>query len=244
MKDLISIIVITKNEQFYVNNLILNVKNQTYENFEIIISDNQSTDNTLNICKQFDVNIVNGGIPSTGRNRGAYHSKGTILLFLDADATLSEDFLANNIGEFIERDLDIAITLGRAIQTEWYFKFLLLIANFFVQIIRPFKPHGGGANGIVVRKEIFDRLNGFNEKIFFDDVDFIERASKMCRFGILKSERIGISFRRFKRDGIIKTCFKVLLSTIFDCVGKKIPQSSIPGGYDLEKGYQSNNLSE
>lgn len=89
-KELISIIIATKNEQNVIENLISSILRQTYNNFEVILIDNHSTDNTLKIAKKFGVKIYTFGPErSAQRNFGAKKSNGKYLLFLDADMELS-----------------------------------------------------------------------------------------------------------------------------------------------------------
>src|SRR5687768_16831644 len=94
MKELISIIITTKNEQAVIETLLSSIFLQTYKNIEVILVDNNSKDNTLKIPKKFDVKIYTiGPERSAQRNFGAKKSKGKYLLFLDADMELTSDVL-------------------------------------------------------------------------------------------------------------------------------------------------------
>ncbi|WP_193016646.1 glycosyltransferase family 2 protein [Proteus sp. FME41] len=85
-----SIIIPLYNKELYINKTINSVLNQTYQNFEIIIVDDGSTDNSLFIAKSIlDPRIIiteqeNAGV-SVARNTGIKHSSGDYLVFLDAD---------------------------------------------------------------------------------------------------------------------------------------------------------------
>jgi len=89
--NLISVIIPTYNR---VNNLkvaIESVLNQTYNNIEIIIVDDNSTDNTIKTLNSLDIpnlriinNKVNRGAPSC-RNTGIKYSRGAYIAFLDDD---------------------------------------------------------------------------------------------------------------------------------------------------------------
>ena len=89
----LSIVIITKQEQDYLPKLLDSLKQQTFNDFEIIVSDAQSKDNTRKIAKEHNCKIVEGGLPSKGRNNGVKKAKGKYLLFLDADVVLPKDFL-------------------------------------------------------------------------------------------------------------------------------------------------------
>lgn len=91
-KDLVSVIITSKNEDDVIGDLLGSVIKQTYKNIEIILVDNDSTDDTLKIANRFKtVKICKQGPErSAQRNYGASVSKGEYLLFLDADMKLSQ----------------------------------------------------------------------------------------------------------------------------------------------------------
>lgn len=90
-KDLVSVIVTSRDEEGVIGNLLESIFKQTYKNIEVILVDNNSTDNTLKIAGKFKKLKVYKGGPerSAQRNYGAKISKGEYLLFLDADMRLT-----------------------------------------------------------------------------------------------------------------------------------------------------------
>lgn len=90
-KDLVSIIITTKNEDDVIKNLLKSIAKQTYKNIEVVLVDNYSEDDTLQIAKGYkEVRIYNWGPErSAQRNFGARKSLGEYLFFLDADMKLS-----------------------------------------------------------------------------------------------------------------------------------------------------------
>ena len=92
---MLSIIIPTLNEEKYLPLLLKSIKEQNVKDYEIIISDAQSTDKTLDIAKKNNCKIVLGGLPGKARNEGAKVAKGNLLLFLDADVLLGPNFLKN-----------------------------------------------------------------------------------------------------------------------------------------------------
>lgn len=89
-KDLVSVIITSKNEVDVIGKLLKSIIKQTYKKLEVILVDNHSTDNTLKIAKSFKkVKIYQWGPErSAQRNYGAKVSSGEYLLFLDADMKL------------------------------------------------------------------------------------------------------------------------------------------------------------
>lgn len=90
-KDLVSVIITSKNEDDVIKKILNSIQKQTYNNIEVILVDNHSTDKTIKIAKGFKkVKIYQQGPErSAQRNYGARVSNGQYLLFLDADMSLS-----------------------------------------------------------------------------------------------------------------------------------------------------------
>ena len=91
MLPLFSVIIPNFNHGKYLSRAVESVKSQTFENWEIIIVDNHSTDETDQviqpwICDKIQLlKINNNGIIAASRNFGILHSKGEWIAFLDAD---------------------------------------------------------------------------------------------------------------------------------------------------------------
>lgn len=89
-KPFFSVVIPVYNKSKYIERTINSVLNQTFKEFELILVDDGSTDNSLDIIKSFnDDRIVlieqeNGG-PSKARNTGIKSAKGKFITFLDAD---------------------------------------------------------------------------------------------------------------------------------------------------------------
>lgn len=91
---MVSIVVTTKNEELAIGRLLESIKKQTYQNLEIIVVDNNSTDLTKKVARKFTKNVFTKGPErSVQRNYGAKKSKGMYLLFLDADMQLSKNVI-------------------------------------------------------------------------------------------------------------------------------------------------------
>lgn len=109
----ISIIVPIYNVEKYISECIKSILNQTYKNFELILVDDGSSDNSGRICQYYeksDKRIVyiikdNGGV-SSARNLGLKYAKGEYISFVDADDCLKESFLEELI-KYNEYDLII-----------------------------------------------------------------------------------------------------------------------------------------
>ena len=113
-KEKVSVIIPLYNKEKYIRKTIESVLSQTYNNFEVLIVDDGSTDNSANIVKSIDDDRIkyiykeNGGV-SSARNRGVIEAKGEWILFLDADDCLYHKCLEVLINPSLKNDkLDIS----------------------------------------------------------------------------------------------------------------------------------------
>ena len=99
-KELVSIIIRTKNEEKWISSCLRSVFDQSYKNFEVIIVDNQSTDNTVARAKEFNVKIIsiNEFYPGKAINKGVRNSNGEIIVCLSGHCIpTNNDWLKNLI---------------------------------------------------------------------------------------------------------------------------------------------------
>lgn len=95
---MISIIIPLYNKEKYVAKTIQTILSQTFQEFEIIVIDDGSTDQSVNEIKKIDdarIRIIsqqNAGV-SAARNRGIAEAKYDMIAFLDADDLWEKDFL-------------------------------------------------------------------------------------------------------------------------------------------------------
>lgn len=114
MEDLVSIIVPIYNTEKYLKDCIKSVQVQTYSNWELILIDDGSKDNSLQICEEFaheDNRIKvfhqeNAGV-SRARNLGLNKSTGIWISFLDSDDLLDKEHISTCIRFAKENNLDI-----------------------------------------------------------------------------------------------------------------------------------------
>ena len=100
MNDLISIVIPIYNASKYLEKCINSVINQTYKNLEIILVNDGSIDNSLDICNDFKdkdnrikvISKKNEGVSKT-RNIGIDKCKGKYLMFLDSDDYIDEIYV-------------------------------------------------------------------------------------------------------------------------------------------------------
>lgn len=197
----ISIIIPTLNEEKCLPKLLESIKIQSFKDYEIIVADAGSTDNTIKIVKKYNAYIVQGGMPAVGRNAGAKIAKGNFLFFFDADTRLPINFIENTYNELKKRNLSLATCKFKPISNLFIDKVLHNFANLSVKVTQFSNPHAPGFC-ILVKKSLFKKVSGFNEKLkLAEDHDFVKRASKFSPLRVLISVKILVSIRRLKKEG-------------------------------------------
>lgn len=115
-KLLVTIIMPTFNNQETIDQAISSVLNQTYDNWELLIIDDGSTDETLDIVRNFK--NINNKIRvlktlhkgnSFARNCGINNANGKLLAFLDADDFYDMNFLEKGINAIVKSNSDVAV---------------------------------------------------------------------------------------------------------------------------------------
>ncbi len=222
----LSIIIPTLNEEKYLPKLLDSIKKQDYRNYEIIVSDGNSKDNTQKIAKEYGCKVVEGGLPGKARNNGAKIAKGKYLLFLDADVILPETFIKEVIEKFEWKGLDAITCKSIPLSNKKSDKIKYFFANNFLKIFENIKPMGVGYC-ILTKKEIFEKVKGFDESLkLCEDHDILNRISKVGKFKVLYKPKIYVSVRRFEKEGNI-LILKYIKVTIYYLLGKRIESENI-----------------
>lgn len=118
MTSMISIVVPVYNKEDYLDKCLYSISLQTYNNFECVLIDDGSTDNSALICKKYTQNDrrfkyffqKNSGV-SIARNKGLKESMGKYICFVDADDSLSLDYLENLYEKITQDNASICISI-------------------------------------------------------------------------------------------------------------------------------------
>lgn len=114
--NMISLIIPVYNVEKYLRKCLLSVKEQTFQDYEVVIVNDGSTDHSADIIREFAAaddrikyfEIPNGGV-GNARNYGVRQSKGEYICFLDSDDYMEPDCLERLINTLEEKQSDIAI---------------------------------------------------------------------------------------------------------------------------------------
>lgn len=209
----ISTVIPTFNEEFYIGKLLTQIKSQKYpqNKLETIVVDNNSKDESVKAVKSFikdnpEMRIKlfteNKQGVNFARNRGGYTAKGELLIFLDADNRMKNDFL-QNVAKIYNSSLSAGSFYTIPESNSWSDNALFNILHFLK--VLGFKLHGK----CFLTKDLFYKMGGWDEKVkIATTVEFNDRLKKECQKNGLKYKitniKIKASMRRFKKQGYLK----------------------------------------
>lgn len=212
-KPLLSIVIQTKNEECYLPSLLDSIKKQNFRGeYELIVADAGSTDSTRKIAKTFGCRVINGGKKhAEGINEGAKAAKSEIILFLDADTVLPQNFLMSNYSEFIKKQLDLATCCASPMSKHPIDLLVQELAN--LSVITKIKLYIFGFCFMITKKKFFE-LGGFDESVaWFDDLAFSNKLPPKIKFAKLPV-RVKVSVRRREKIGMKNFIITLLLLTV------------------------------
>lgn len=161
MKPLVSIIITTKNEGNVVGKLLGSIKKQIYSSLEVILVDNYSTDQTLEIAKKYSVSCYTFGPErSAQRNFGAKKSKGKYLLFLDADMELTPKVLQNCVMVAENGNFNGVVIPEQSVAINFWGKVKAFERSFYSEKGDPITDAAR-----FFSKEVFLKVGGYDESI-------------------------------------------------------------------------------
>lgn len=173
---MVSVIIPLYNKKALVKKAIDSVLSQTFHEFEIIVVDDGSKDDSAKYVKayaDFRINYYykdNGGV-SSARNYGIEKAQGEWLLFLDADDELYEDALFH-FSQQIERFPKCKVFVGQQ-EDKVNISGLKCIKTtypYFHMWLNRFYPRPGA---VLVHKDVIEKIKGFDlRQSFYEDLDF------------------------------------------------------------------------
>ncbi|WP_293297035.1 glycosyltransferase [Pedobacter sp. UBA4863] len=224
---LVSVIIPLYNAEKYISETIESVLNQTYQNIEIIIIDDGSTDNSLALAKSYENSKIkvfsqdNKGV-SSARNFGISIAKGDYIQFLDADDLIAPSKIELQIEYFISNPLATFVC------SKWMrFKNINKPNNSNLTKILTPKIENLPINFIatsnfiplmcgLIKRTTIAKTNGFDKKMtHIEDVNFLIRLYKADQnFHYLETE-FPLFFYRNSPNSASKTNQYAFLSGVF-----------------------------
>ena len=181
---LVTVVVTTKNEEKNILNCLTSIFNQSYKPLEVIVVDNDSTDDTKNVSLTLGAKVFNHGPErSAQRNLGLLQeSHGEYVVYVDADMILTNNLIRECVIQISSRNL-------------WglYIPETILGSSLFARVRRFERQFYDGTSIDATRffkKEVISKVNGFDEKLFEngsgEDWDLDKKVKLISSVGILQ----------------------------------------------------------
>ena len=196
----LSIVVPVRNERSLLPQLLRQIPRK--KEFELIVVDGQSTDGSQEyLSRQKQLRLVSS---KQGRavqqNRGAKDAKGSYLLFLHVDSQLSTQAW-EALYNAMRKDVAAACFRLAFDASHPLLKIAAYGSRWSHLLFR------GGDQGLLIRKELFHQLKGFDERYMVcEDLELIRKLQQKTGLQILPAT-LTTSARRFLKQGVTRTLF-------------------------------------
>ncbi len=215
----VSIVIPTLNEEKFIGKLLKSVFQQTVKPYEIISVDCGSQDDTQAIIRSFKGVTLTIADKPVGNQRtyGGKKARSDMLLFLDADAQLPENFLQESMKQIQSRSLDIACPQYVPYPGSRSINLFYSFFNTVFKISEKHMPSGAGS-AIFVKRKLFHQMGGFKKELKFDDIQFIRAAARHGTFGMITTV-VRVSDRRIREYGMLQTVITYLILSVLFLFG-------------------------
>lgn len=198
---IVSIIIPTLNEEASIKNLLLQFQPYREQGHEVIVVDGGSKDNTIAIAEEYSDKVIQS---QPGRavqmNNGAIQSKGMVLWFLHADTVIPGNALNQIEQALINSDwgrFDVRLSGSHL---------LFRVIEKMMNLRSCISGIATGDQGIFVKKENFDSVQGYSDIPLMEDIDFSKKLKSISSPVCIK-EKLITSSRRWEENGILATVF-------------------------------------
>ena len=178
-KPLVSVIIPTYNADKFIHGCLESIKKQTYKNIEIIVVDQNSEDETINLASRYEVKLIQlpkphfYSPPTKSRNAGAKKAVGKYLLHLDADMEIPKELIETSLAKCEQNGFDAIVIHEIDIPVGFWAKCKALERSCYVN-----DPDIEGARFFA--KEVFEKIGGYDESLSSgEDWDIHYRAQKV-----------------------------------------------------------------
>lgn len=229
MSELISVLLSVHNDEINIRKAIESILTQEYENIELLLLDDASTDNTYNVCEEYSYidnriklfkNSENQGLTKS-LNKLIKKSNGVFIARQDSDDISYKNRLMDQYNFLINSDFDICTSLAkikdRSKVIPGFSKHLN--PNITVKYKNPF-IHGT----LMIRKKSIVDLGCYDERFYYaqDYKLFKDLLAKKIKYKYIKEPLYSLNM-----ENNISTIKKVEQKYYFDCARKNIKPSKL-----------------
>jgi glycosyltransferase involved in cell wall biosynthesis len=170
---LVSVIVPTKNSSRTLEACLKSIIDQSYKNIELIVVDNNSTDDTKEIAKKYTDKVFNYGPERSAQvNYGVTRADGEYVYKVDSDFVLDDKVVEQCVVEVAKGYDAIVVHNSPDVTVSW----IARVRKFEVDMYKYDLTHSSAR---FVKKDIYEKIGGFNEKITAgEDYDFQNKLNR------------------------------------------------------------------
>jgi glycosyltransferase involved in cell wall biosynthesis len=246
-KPTVSILTTVYNREKYIAACLDSVLASTYQDWELIIVDDRSSDNSVSIARKYEqkdtritvyVNKTNlGDYPN--RNKAASYAKGIYLKYLDADDIIYPhglEIMVHTMEQFPEAGLGIS---QKVVEDIIPYPFIMKPKETFTREFLMRGVLGLGPTGSIVRRDAFEKLGGFTGTRYIGDIELWYKIALV--YPVVKMEDDLIFWRQHDDQEITKgqdsffyleNAFKHKIKTLNQ---KEVPLSELERQIALKK---------
>jgi glycosyltransferase involved in cell wall biosynthesis len=204
-KPKISVVIPCFNEERYLPRCLASLKKQTFTDFEVIVVDNNCSDNTAEIAKTYGARVVKetvqGMIPA--RERGFSEARAEIIARTDADSILPPTWLDQIYQRFQNYPKIVALTGGFIFPEEKRAQNSVLqrFVDFYCMQMKLILGHYplNGPN-YALRKAAWEKIDAHkDDKLVHEDIDLSCHLHELGSIHYLRDVRVSYSLRRWKK---------------------------------------------
>jgi glycosyltransferase involved in cell wall biosynthesis len=210
---MISVIVPAFNAAEVLGCCLRSVLASDYKDFEVIVVDDNSTDDTLAIARSMPCALIEKSVnegAAAARNAGAAVASGSILFFVDADIAMQPDSL-RRIATVFEEDPDLAAMFGsyqaETPSADFFSQYKNLLHHYTHQISSSQAKTFASGFG-AVRAEVFNVLGGFDPgRRFLEDIEFGYRMHR-AGYRVLLDRQLQLThYKRYTFASLVRSDF-------------------------------------
>ena len=220
-----SVVIPAYNEERYIQRTLKVLAKQTFSDFEVIVKDGKSRDQTVAVASSLADRVVSTKDKSAAdaRNQGARYANGEILVFIDADTSLPREAF-ERFSKVMNAEGVVGVSCrkipqNKSILDRFFYEFI----NFSTYVSCIFKQGGAHGNCMLIRRSVFERVGGFNPHVIVaEEQELVRRASRFGRYRFLLDFYVLENPRRLERWGRLRlylVWFKGMLTSFW--AGKK-----------------------
>lgn len=206
-KPAVSVIVPAYNVSKYIQEALTSLEKQTFSDFEVLVVDDGSTDDTAAVVQKFTqrdnrfqlLKKQNGGL-SSARNYGIRHARGEYIALLDGDDVYHRDKIATHVARLYNQpDVGVVYSASRTIRDDGKPTFISLSGKpvhsnpMLALLCKNFVGHGSNA---VFRRCLISEVGEFDENLrSWEDVDLWLRIAATQKWRFYREKRVLCDYR-------------------------------------------------